>query len=41
MVKQEKPIVKNNTYTLDIVSLGHSGEGVGKYEGFTVFVPHG
>ncbi len=41
MVKQEKPIVKNNTYILDIVSLGHSGEGVGKYEGFTVFVPHG
>jgi 23S rRNA (uracil1939-C5)-methyltransferase len=37
---QEKPIIKNKTYTLDIVSLGHSGEGVGKYEGFTVFVPH-
>ncbi len=41
MVKQEKPIIRNHTYTLDIVSLGHSGEGVGKYEGFTVFVPHG
>jgi 23S rRNA (uracil1939-C5)-methyltransferase len=41
VVKQEKPIIRNHTYTLDIVSLGHSGEGVGKYEGFTVFVPHG
>lgn len=41
MIKQEKPIIRNHTYTLDIVSLGHSGEGVGKYEGFTVFVPHG
>lgn len=40
MEKQVQPVIKNNTYTLDIVSLGHSGEGVGKYEGFTVFVPH-
>jgi len=38
--KQIQPVIKNHTYTLEIVSLGHSGEGVGKYEGFTVFVPH-
>lgn len=41
MEKQIQPVIKNNTYTFDIVSLGHSGEGVGKYEGFTVFVPYG
>jgi 23S rRNA (uracil1939-C5)-methyltransferase len=41
VIKHEKPILRNHTYTIDIVSLGHSGEGVGKYEGFTVFVPHG
>ena len=40
MEKQIQPIIRNNTYTLQISSLGHSGEGVGKYEGFTIFVPH-
>ena len=40
MEKQLQPVIRNNKYTLEIVSLGHSGEGVGKYEGFTVFVPH-
>jgi len=38
--KQIKPVIKNNIYTVQITSLGHSGEGVGKYEGFTIFVPH-
>jgi 23S rRNA (uracil1939-C5)-methyltransferase len=38
--EKPKPILKNKVYTLDIVSLGHSGEGVGKYEGFTIFVPY-
>lgn len=38
--KQIQPVIKNHTYTLEISSLGHSGEGVGKYDGFTVFVPH-
>ena len=33
------PVVRNEQYILDIASLGHSGEGVGKYQGFTVFVP--
>lgn len=41
MEKQEKPVIKNHKYILDIVGLGHSGEGIGKYEGFTVFVPYG
>jgi len=40
MEKQLQPVIRNNTYTVEIVSLGHSGEGVGKYEGFTIFVPH-
>ena len=40
MEKQIQPVLKNHTYPLEIVSLGHSGEGVGKYEGFTIFVPH-
>lgn len=35
----EIPLVKGSTYTVEIVSMGHSAEGVGKYEGFTVFVP--
>jgi len=38
--KQLQPVIRNHTYTVEIVSLGHSGEGVGKYEGFTIFVPH-
>lgn len=32
---------KNNTYTIKIEDLGHSGEGVAKIEGFTVFVEGG
>lgn len=35
-----QPVKRNNTYIVEISSLGHSGEGVGKFEGFTVFVPH-
>lgn len=34
-----QPVQKGGTYTLDILRLGHSGEGVGKYQDFTVFVP--
>jgi len=40
MGKHIQPVSKNNTYTIEIVSLGHSGEGVGRYEGFTIFVPY-
>ena len=32
------PVAKGNTYTIDILRLGSSGEGVGRYENFTVFV---
>jgi 23S rRNA (uracil1939-C5)-methyltransferase len=38
--KRVKPVSRNNTYTIDILSLGHSGEGVGRHEGFTIFVPY-
>lgn len=34
------PVTKGKTYTIHIDRLGTSGEGVGKYEGFTVFVPY-
>lgn len=40
MEKYIQPVIKNKTYTLEITSLGHSGEGVGRYEGFTIFVPY-
>lgn len=35
----EKPITKNEHYELDIIDLGASGEGIGKINEFTVFVP--
>jgi 23S rRNA (uracil1939-C5)-methyltransferase len=34
------PVEKGKTYTIDILRLGSSGEGVGRYEDFTVFVPY-
>jgi len=33
------PVKKGATYIIDIAGLGHSGEGVGRVEDFTVFVP--
>ena len=33
------PVQKGKTYTIDIVRLGTNGEGVGKYNDFTVFIP--
>lgn len=39
-MKQQIPVSKNDTVTLDISGLTHDGEGVGRYEGFTLFV-HG
>ena len=33
------PVAKGKTYQIDIHGLGSNGEGVGKYENFTVFVP--
>ncbi len=35
----KQPVERGEKYELDITSLGHSGEGVGRYHGFTVFVP--
>ncbi len=32
------PVERGREYNIEITGLGHSGEGVGKYEGFTVFV---
>ncbi|ASS74204.1 23S rRNA (uracil(1939)-C(5))-methyltransferase RlmD [Tumebacillus algifaecis] len=37
--KLQVPVEKNQYIELDITGLGHEGEGVGKYEGFTVFIP--
>ncbi|TWH52017.1 23S rRNA (uracil(1939)-C(5))-methyltransferase RlmD [Sporomusa sp. KB1] len=33
------PVEKGQTYTIAITGLGHSGEGVGRYQDFTVFIP--
>ena len=33
------PVAKGQIYTIDITGLGHSGEGVGRYQDFTVFIP--
>ncbi len=38
-LNRQIPVQKGKTYTIDVVRLGTSGEGVGKYNGFTVFVP--
>lgn len=35
-----QPVQRGKCYTIEISGLGHSGEGVGRYEGFTVFVPY-
>ncbi|WP_425058037.1 23S rRNA (uracil-C(5))-methyltransferase RlmCD [Sporomusa carbonis] len=33
------PVEKGKNYIINITGLGHSGEGVGRYQDFTVFVP--
>ncbi|CQR75123.1 23S rRNA (uracil-C(5))-methyltransferase RlmCD [Sporomusa ovata DSM 2662] len=33
------PVEKGQTYAIDITGLGHSGEGVGRYQDFTIFIP--
>ncbi|OWZ84728.1 23S rRNA (uracil(1939)-C(5))-methyltransferase RlmD [Natranaerobius trueperi] len=35
----QKPVEKKDILTLDIHDLNHQGEGVGKYNNFTIFVP--
>ena len=37
---QAIPVCEGQTYELHIDRLGTSGEGVGRYENFTIFVPH-
>lgn len=41
MSKQQvtAPVEAGKTYNITITGLGHSGEGVGRYQDFTVFVP--
>ena len=39
-VIREIPIKKGENVLINIVSLGHSGEGVGRYQDFTVFIPY-
>ena len=39
-MKVQIPVIKGKKYNVEIVSMGHSGEGVGKYQDFTVFVPY-
>ncbi len=38
-MKKQIPVKKGELYTLEIHSLSHNGEGIGRYQGFTVFVP--
>ena len=38
--QQKAPVCVGTTYTIDIQGIGSIGEGVGRYEGFTVFVPY-
>lgn len=38
-MKREVPVEKGKKYEIAISSLGHSCEGVGRYQDFTVFVP--
>ncbi|GIQ68911.1 hypothetical protein XYCOK13_17350 [Xylanibacillus composti] len=33
------PVRKNDEVVADIVGIGHNGEGVGRYQGFTLFIP--
>lgn len=38
--KIKPPVTAGKTYIMEISGLGHSGEGVGHYRDFTVFVPY-
>jgi 23S rRNA (uracil1939-C5)-methyltransferase len=38
-MKQKPPVTTGQIIELDITGQAHDGAGVGKYEGFTVFVP--
>ena len=36
---KDVPVEKNKDYIVDIYDLGSQGEGIGKYQNFTIFVP--
>ncbi|QHZ53403.1 23S rRNA (uracil(1939)-C(5))-methyltransferase RlmD [Paenibacillus larvae] len=36
--KQELPVEKNGIYTAEVIGIGHDGEGVGRVNGFTLFI---
>ena len=38
-MKNKPPVVKNEDYLIKITDIGSEGQGVGKIDGFTVFVP--
>ncbi|WP_138417876.1 23S rRNA (uracil(1939)-C(5))-methyltransferase RlmD [Aquibacillus sediminis] len=40
MVKQKTPVQKNDTVDLEFVDITHDGDGVGKINGYPVFVPY-
>ena len=39
MISPILPVKKNDELTLDILSLGSEGQGVGRVDGYAVFVP--
>jgi len=40
MAKANKPVSKEQSIEIEIIGLNHEGEGVGRINGFTIFVPH-
>lgn len=38
MMNKEVPVEKNKDYIIDITGMGSEGEGIGRVEGFTVFI---
>lgn len=38
MVRMSKPVEVGNSYEIDIQNMGNNGEGIGRLEGFTIFV---
>lgn len=39
-MKTKIPVQLGQKYNIQITGMGQSGEGVGRYENFTVFVPY-
>jgi 23S rRNA (uracil1939-C5)-methyltransferase len=37
--EQDLPVKKNEVHETEIIGMGHSGEGVGRVHGFTLFIP--